>query len=247
MSELGTKFTHDDYSDLIRVAIKQHPSSSSKVAETIRRAETRSTALTTTGGPRTTAKDLQNLSQIDFLELIAEIVVLHPQFIVRVREACQRVAGRCPQPVDYQKIQTEFDQIIMYRGDHDPDVHGPLSDCLEPLVEKVVESVNFNSSRAVLDDAFQCLYAMEIILLDEDAQFELDEECIVDAMVKVGAIWKAKGGPTGPNGVGIKKMMVKLVKNNSNLRDYEDVLEQVWGCTEAEICDANPRKRGRVH
>ena len=260
MSELGTKFSHEDYSDLILVAIKQYPSSSSKVTEKIRRAETRSNASTTTGGPRTTAKDLQNLSQIDFLELIAEIVVLHPQFIVRVREACQRTAGRCPQPVDYQKIQSEFDEIIMYRGDNDPDVHGPLSDYLEPLVEKVVESVNLNSSRAVLDDAFQCLCAMEIILIDEDAAFELEEECIVDAMVKVGAIWKAKGGPTGPNGVGIKKMMVKLVKNYSSRRDYDDVLEQVWGCTEDEICDevkknrtskpksvANPRKRGRVH
>jgi hypothetical protein len=194
------------------------------------------------------------------LELIAEIVVLHPQFIVRVREACQRAAGRRPQPVDYQKIQTKFDEIIMYRGDNDPDVHGPLSDFLEPLVEKVVESVNFNSSRAVLDDAFQCLCVMEMILLDEDAEFELEEECIVDAMVKVGAIWKAKGGPTGPNGVGIKKTMVKLVKEYSSPRDYDDVFEQVWGCTEDEICDevkksrtskpksvANPRKRGRAH
>jgi hypothetical protein len=98
------------------------------------------------------------------------------------------------------------------------------------------------------------------VKLDEDAQFELDEACIVDAMVEVGAIWKAKGGLTRPNGMGIKKMMVKLLKSYSNLRDYDDVLEQVWRCTEAEICDevkknrtskpksvANPRKRGRVH
>src|SRR5271156_4330692 len=123
MSELGTTFSHEDYCDLILVAIKKYPSSSSKVTEIMRRADTRSgTTSTTTAGPRTTARDLQNLSQIDFLELIAEIVSLHPQFIVKVRKACGRTAGRCPQPIDYEKIQDRFNDYVTNRDvDFDPD------------------------------------------------------------------------------------------------------------------------------
>jgi len=262
MSELGTKFSHENYCDLILMAIRDHPLCFSKVAEKIRRADT-DASLPTTGGPRTTAKDLQNLSQIDFLELIAEIVSLHPLFIVKVREACQRAAGRCPPPadadeicpppVDYDEIQAEFDEIILYRGDHDPDIHGPLSDYLQPLVEKVEESVNFSSSHAVLNNAFRCLCAMEKTVDDEDAYSELDDMCIVEAKRKVGAILKGKRGPTRLNGVG------NTVKTPSR-RDYDEVLEQVSGCAEQEICSevqengtskpksvANPRKRVRVN
>jgi len=219
----------------------------------MRRADTRSgTTSTTTAGPRTTARDLQNLSQIDFLELIAEIVSLHPQFIVKVRKACGRTAGRCPQPIDYEKIQDRFNDYVTNRDvDFDPDCHAPVSEELEKLIEKVVASVNFNSSLAVLDKAFRCLCEMEESLLD-DAEDELDEECIVGAMLTVGEFWSAMGGPTGPNGASIKKLVAELVRDYGSTRDYEEFLEEVWGITEDEMLHelqkpvTNPRKRGRV-
>lgn len=261
MSELATTFSREDYYQLIDIAVKTYPTSSSIVADKVQRATTRRHAEPSTGDdPHIAADYLQNLSQIDFLELIVEIIEVYPQFITQVRKACNDAAGRCPPPADYETIQEDFKSILEGRDDCDPDIHGPVSEYLEELVETVEESVNLNSPLAVLDDAFRCLCALEKILLDEDEDMDdLQADLITNAMVKVDLIWKANGGVEGTNGDLIKKEMANLVKKN---RDglYDEVCERIWGLSKEGILleremngpskpnsVVKPRKRARLH
>lgn len=230
MSELATAFSREDYYQLIDVAVKTYPTSSSIVADKVQRARTRPHAEPSTADdPQIAAEYLQNLSQIDFLELIVEIIEVHPQFIEQVRKACNDSVGRCRPLVDYETIQEDFKSILEGRDDCDPDIHGPVSGYLEELVETVEESVNLNSPLAVLDDAFRCLCALEKILLDEDEEIDdLEADLIPNAMVNVGLIWKANGGVRGTNGDLIKNEMANLVKKNKDGL-YDEVCERIWG------------------
>ena len=236
MSELATTFSREDYYQLIDIAVKTYPTSSSIVADKVQRATTRLHVQPSTGDdPQIAADYLQNLSQIDFLELIVEIIEVHPQFTAQVRKACNDAAGRCPPPADYETIKEDFKSILEGRGDCDPDIHGSVSSHLEELVEMVEESVNFNFPLAVLDDAFRCLCALEDILLDDDEEMgDLEANLITSAMVKVGMIWKANGGVTGTKGDVIKNKMANLVKKNKD-GFYDDICQRIWGLSKEGI------------
>ena len=100
------------------------------------------------------------------------------------------------------------------------------------MLNNVVNSVNENSTRAVLDDAFECLCKFEeLIAENNDIDYEWESDFISNNMLVVGSFWKAKGGPAGPNGERIKEMVVDLTRN-SDLD--EEVLEQIWEEEEME-------------
>lgn len=253
-TQLTAEFSRNDYIELILHAVSKHPAVSSKINEKVRQAESRPRPRTTNAtnskkvnNSPPTARDLENLSQVNFIEVIAEIVSLHPSFIKRVREVCKRIESRCPKPVDYENLQEEFQDLLEHGlDDFDPDVHDfDIHKELVSLVNKVVNSVNENSTRAVLDDAFECLCKFEeLIAENDDVDDKWESDFISNNMMVVGSFWKAKGGPAGPNGERIKEIVVDLTENYDL---DEDVLEQIWEEEEMEEALEKDPKRRKYH
>jgi len=101
------------------------------------------------------------------------------------------------------------------------------------MIEQVKDSVNQNSTRETIEEAFLCLqkFAGQITHADSyihdqltnDGGTTMDDICA--AMKTVGALLRAKGGSKD---VEIKEKIIGY-KNEYPYTNFEDVLKTVWG------------------
>jgi hypothetical protein len=201
--------------------------------------------------PPHTTINMRHLSRSAAVDLLQIAIARYPDFALLVSEAvseadeCARLESLKPPPaVDYKSLRSEFHETLhsldRLRASQQYEQVWRLSSQLEPLIEKVGESVNRNSPRETVEEAFICLqkFASQIghaegeiykgVAHHEGSVLDL----VSEKMVAVGTLLKEKGGPKDQELKGKIQFWADGGECGSVEFSFPEVLRIVWGTDE---------------
>jgi hypothetical protein len=195
--------------------------------------------------------NLARLSYSELRELLQSALEKHPDIGPSISEAIARVDARelaesqkAPPPVDYNSLRSTF-----YKEAHSMDplesmliyIHGHrLMEPLRECIQAVAESVNKNSPRKTIEEAFLCLenFVSQLQYLDPEVSEQLIPEDggilndICYEMQTVAELLKEKGGMEDLElEENIKEYIKEYaeVTDNGGWVDFKQVYNTLWG------------------
>lgn len=195
--------------------------------------------------------NMRHLSRGAAVDLLQIAIARYPDFALLVSEAvseadeCARLESLKPPPaVSYTTLRSKFHEILhsldRLRASQQFELVWRLSSQLEPLIDKVGESVNRNSPRETVEEAFICLqkFASQIGHADGEiykgvARHEGSVlDLISEKMVAVGTLLKEKGGAKDEGLQGKIQFWADGGECGSVEFSFPEVLKIVWGIDE---------------
>lgn len=201
--------------------------------------------------PPQTTINMQHLSRSAAVDLLQIAIARYPDFaplvsqVVSEADECARIESLKPPPtVNYMSLRSEFHNILhsldRLRASQQFQQVWRLSSQLEPLVEEVRESVNRNSPRETVEEAFICLqkFASQIGHAEGEIYKGVAHhdgsvlDLISENMVAVGTLLKEKGGPKDQELKGKIQFWADGGEWGSEEFSFPEVLKIVWGTDE---------------
>ena len=185
--------------------------------------------------------NMGNLSRSEAVELVevgvkmsSEFALLVSDVISKANERARLESIKAPPTVNYMSVCSEFHDVLhsmdRLRRRREFEHMGGLSEDLGRLVSKAEDSVNKNSTRETVEEAFICLqeFASAIFYLDGlICRGEDTLESISEAMVGVGRLLKDKGGLKDVE----LKEKIESWAEGGDFEEYSfpEVFEILWG------------------
>jgi hypothetical protein len=208
--------------------------------------------------------NITKLSHDEVLQLLEHAMQRDPNLTQIVQEAITRAEAKPPPSVDYKSLRSNFNYSLhsldSLRTSQQYEQLHIICWEIHPMIEQVKDSVNQNSPRETIEEAFLCLqkFAGQVTHADSYIHDQLTDnggttmDDICAAMKTVGALLRAKGGSTD---VEIKEKIIEY-KKEYRYTKFEDVLKTVWGENweadddeseeeEEEEEEIHPKKRAR--
>jgi hypothetical protein len=195
--------------------------------------------------------NMENLSRSEAVELLDLGVKMSSEFALIVSDVISKANERArlesikpPPAVNYVSLCSEFHDVLQsmdrHRRSRQFEHIGGLSEDLERLVSKAEGSINKNSTRDTLEEAFFCLQEFASAIYDLDGLICRGDggdilELISEAMVGVGMLLRDKGGLKDAE----LKEKIEIWADGGDYEEYSfpEVFEILWGDEENSIED----------
>src|ERR1700694_5779121 len=104
--------------------------------------------------------DTASLSYKDLTQVIQDAMKRDPSLVPIVSDAINRASLKPPPPVDYESLRSAFHRELhsldRLRSSQQYEQSYRITSALDPMIDKVLKSVNENSPRKTVESAFLC-------------------------------------------------------------------------------------------